>query len=276
MKLKTILSKFTRKSNLNILTIPDDERFCAALSELPHNFFYFNHIWNTKRADRPDNFNPLEMSKTGIVIPGHLDFDLILCQNQVKHSELLNKYQQLIGVPLMVFNTYDNPIVDNKLFYNQNLKREPFILLIYDEWAKRAKTHGYYIWEALKNHIPTALFGNNAGISRENVNVEEAAHIYNKAALFLNLTLIEDEHLLRAVEAAACGCPIVSVNTKRASALTKHVFGSAAEIVNFCKAVLGGQINAEVPDVSGFTKNKVAARLNNIINEKYSEWLICD
>jgi hypothetical protein len=279
MQIKSLFNRFNHKDNLNILTIPDDELWNSILAETNHNFWYFKYNWR-KAYPKPLNFKQLVETQNGIEIPSWLDFDLILCQNTIKYYSILQQYQKHLQIPIVLFNSYDNPGIDTNKFKNLFLDREQFILVIYDRWAQNAKSHGYYIWENLKKHVPTVLFGLNPGLSREITCVDELVNIYNKAAGFLNLTLLEEEHILRMIEAGACGCPAISVGTKTAGKFVINgqngfISNNINDTVTQCKNLLT-QSNLElsansVLHAQQYDKIQLLTKFTEIINKTYNE-----
>ena len=104
--------------------------------------------------------------------------------------------------------------VDSKLFKpNHNLKKDPYVLFIVNDWVNRGDILGWDIFQRViaNNRIPTKILGDNPSISQPPQNVYELVMEYNKAAVFYNTSRHSPIPCVL-LEAMACELPVVTTD----------------------------------------------------------------
>lgn len=107
--------------------------------------------------------------------------------------------------------------VDSEFFRPLNRERKSYSLSVVNDWINRDQPCGFQLWANIirpgtKEALPFKAVGNTPGLSKAAKNVEELRDEYNNALVFLNTSLISPIPTVL-LEAAACGCIIISTNT---------------------------------------------------------------
>ena len=101
--------------------------------------------------------------------------------------------------------------VNSDIFKNLQQERKSQILTVANEYATRGHLLGWDIYQQVVNGLPIRPVGDTPGFSEPAETTEELVQEYNSSTIFLNTSVISPipSSLL---EAAACGCAIVSTN----------------------------------------------------------------
>lgn len=102
--------------------------------------------------------------------------------------------------------------IDPDVFYVDRSNQQNYILTVANEYKDRDYFLGYSLYEKIVKGLPAKNIGNCPGLSEAAKNVEELVQGYQNACLFLNTSLISPVPM-SLLEAAACGCAIVTTAT---------------------------------------------------------------
>jgi len=115
----TILQGINRSSDekLNILTINDSEKLQSELCRTGHNLYLLKakgaRSWNTGIRNMPDNCKEIDQEKLNSI-----NFDLILCQDRIRHYEILGEFSVKFACPMLGVD-YSLPTPDVNQFQIQ-------------------------------------------------------------------------------------------------------------------------------------------------------------
>lgn len=102
--------------------------------------------------------------------------------------------------------------IDTKLFKpNERKQREKHILSVVNCWKDRDWCCNYSGWERVTKNLPTKVLGDNPGLSSPAKSLTELISTYQGSRIFLNTSTISPVPT-SLLEAAACGCAIVSTS----------------------------------------------------------------
>jgi glycosyltransferase involved in cell wall biosynthesis len=104
--------------------------------------------------------------------------------------------------------------IDSELFCEGNLTRENRILSVGNDFIGRNHELGYDLWKYLTKDLTIChvkVIGNTPGLSKPAESIEELVSEYQKSRIFLN-TSLRSPIPMSLIEAASCGCAIVTTN----------------------------------------------------------------
>lgn len=101
--------------------------------------------------------------------------------------------------------------IDSELFCEGNFERENRILSVGNDFIGRNHELGYDLWKYITTGLPTKVIGNTPGLSKPAESIEELVSEYQKSRIFLN-TSLRSPIPMSLIEAASCGCAIVTTN----------------------------------------------------------------
>lgn len=103
-------------------------------------------------------------------------------------------------------------IEDDVFKPNPNIERQNYILSVVNLWKDRDYFCNYYGWERTTQGLPVRVVGDNPGLSLPANTLDDLITEYQTAKIFYNTSTISPIPS-SLIEAAACGCAIVSTNT---------------------------------------------------------------
>jgi glycosyltransferase involved in cell wall biosynthesis len=95
---------------------------------------------------------------------------------------------------------------------NPRKQREKHILSVVNDWKNRDWCCGYSIWERATKGLPVKVLGDNPGLSEPAKSLTDLINNYQGSRIFLNTSTVSPVPT-SLLEAASCGCAIVSTNT---------------------------------------------------------------
>lgn len=103
--------------------------------------------------------------------------------------------------------------IDTRTFSpHSNIKREKYILTVANDYINRDWCLGYGIYQRVTSGLQVRPVGATPGLSEKTNCTEDLVREYRKAGVFLN-TSTYSPIPMSLLEAAACGCPIVTNDT---------------------------------------------------------------
>lgn len=112
-------------------------------------------------------------------------------------------------------------MIDTDVFTYSDKPRENHILSVVNLWKDRDIWCGYKIWENTINGLPYKVVGDNPGLSSPAKNIEELVQSYQQATIFYNTSVVSPIPT-SLLEAAACGCALVSTKTCMIPEIFEH------------------------------------------------------
>lgn len=116
--------------------------------------------------------------------------------------------------------------VDTSVFESRDIDRQPHVLSICNDWQNRNWCCGFNLWQQITefpkpNGLPVKILGDNPGLSVVAKDMDELVTAYNQCGVFLNTSLASPIPSV-VLEAAACGCAIVSTDNCAIPELIEH------------------------------------------------------
>lgn len=102
--------------------------------------------------------------------------------------------------------------VDEEIFNCDFSTKKNHILVVANDFINRGYILGYDIFQRITEGLPFQVVGDTAGLSVPADSVYVLAHFYKSARIFLNCTRLSPQPYSM-LEAASCGCAIVSTAT---------------------------------------------------------------
>jgi glycosyltransferase involved in cell wall biosynthesis len=164
----SILRKFKKDKNLNILTCPTHERMETYLSKTPDcTFWSLLHPsvkdWNLKYMPVPKNYNIIRE------IPDWLEIDIVLSQNRFGQFQLLSPIAKNFNIPLITIeHTFPVPSWDNNI-RNQMRSMSGNIDCFITENSRAAWGWDENSGRVIRHGVDTEIFKPNNEIKQENV-----------------------------------------------------------------------------------------------------------
>jgi hypothetical protein len=101
--------------------------------------------------------------------------------------------------------------IDTGIFHPGNRQRKKLLLSVVNDWVNRNWCCGFDLWRAVSQDLPFGVLGDTPGLSAPAKSLNELVSAYQSSQVFLNTSLISPVPSVM-LEAAACGCAIVSTN----------------------------------------------------------------
>lgn len=132
--------------------------------------------------------------------------------------------------------------IDTEIFKPLNLPRKQHVLSVVNDWVNRDWCCGFRLWQASTQGLPVRTVGDTPGLSLPASSLEDLVNEYNSSQVFINTSLISPIPT-SLLEAAACGCAIISTNNCAIPELIKHgengfLANDPAEINYYAKELL--------------------------------------
>ena len=102
--------------------------------------------------------------------------------------------------------------VDTEVFKPSDQERQNTILTVANDYINRNMVLNFNLYKQLTNGLPTRPVGDTPGFSKGTTSTEELANIYQTSSIFLN-TANWSPVPMSMLEAMACGCAVVTVDT---------------------------------------------------------------
>ena len=104
-------------------------------------------------------------------------------------------------------------MVDTDIFCpDENVAKEKVIGSVVNDFINRNQPCGYDLWKDVTGGLPTKHVGTTPGLSEAAKNIDDLINHYRKSQIFINTSLISPIPCA-VLEAAACGCAIVTTAT---------------------------------------------------------------
>jgi len=208
--------------------------------------------WNTTYRPLPPNFIQLKEELKQNQIPPYVDFDLVLIESVFGHFQIMKPIADAMHVPtLRLEHTSRMPWWDDdKMRELKNLKADTNVFIsaqsrsdwwfeedalviehgidtqefcvgaqervggisVANDFKNRGNILGFEEWKYIVKDLPIKLLGATPGISNPAGSVGELVSHYQSALAFVN-TSIFSPIPMSLLEAAACGCAIISTAT---------------------------------------------------------------
>ena len=235
----------------NVLTFDTHERqqtnFCKCNVECYAFTTQGLKEWNELYAPIPKNYTRLQPQ----VIPEDLEFDLVLGHNRMAHYNIAKQLSNQLHIPLVYIEhclpvpnwpqdnilqltnlpvdlkiyitDYNkqrwlsedgiviNHCVDTEIFKPKEIEKQKHILTVANEYPQRDWCLGFNIYKEVTENLPTKPVGNSPGFSEAAKDLNELVNFYQESKIFLNTSTVSPIPSSM-LEAAACGCAIVSTN----------------------------------------------------------------
>lgn len=255
--IKSILRKLENRERLNILTFSGHSPYEATLCETGHNFYSIpgEHVipWNNAQAKQPENYHTVSAN-----VLNYIDIDLILTHNPLAHVNNFVPIMQQYNIPTIclfhtqkphgmgnIFNQFPFNKTKNVFIteyssidwtgevqtvvkhgldlaaFNKDIKKEPYILSVVNDFINRDRECGFRIHQALTKGLPHKVIGNTPGYSLPANSREELIDEFCKAGIYLNTSLISPIPL-SVLESSTMGCCLVSTNSCAIPDFYKH------------------------------------------------------
>lgn len=132
--------------------------------------------------------------------------------------------------------------VDTDIFIAKEVERKPHILSVVNDWVNRDWCCGFNLWRESVQNLPVRPVGATPGLSEAAKSIDDLVNEYSSAQVFINTSLISPIPTAL-LEAAACGCAIVSTNNCAIPELITHGYNGFLankphDIHNYCKQLL--------------------------------------
>lgn len=122
------------------------------------------------------------------------------------------------GINKVIYHGFDldfwKPFIDIE-------KRKPQSLTVVNDFINRDRECGYKIWHGVTFEMPRSVYGDTPGLSRSAYSTNDLLSIYNNHQIYIN-TSITSTIPMAMLEAAACGCAIVTTETCAIPEIFKH------------------------------------------------------
>ncbi len=107
--------------------------------------------------------------------------------------------------------------IDTELFSpSDQVKKEPMVLSVVNDWINRDWCCGYRLWENITEYpnssLPLQVIGDTEGLSKPAKSTKDLVNEYRMSRIFLNTSLISPIPT-SLLEAMSCGCAIVTTET---------------------------------------------------------------
>lgn len=210
-------------------------------------------VWNTKYRPLPPNFIQLDQNQKEQQIPSYVDFDLALIESVFGHYQFMKPIADRMHIPTIRLEHTsrmpwwdDNKMhdlknlkgdinvfiseqsrndwwfgkqeakviehgIDTEEFCPSDIKREGGLSVVND-FKNRGNILGFEQWKYIVKDLPIKLLGATPGLSRPAASIKELVEHYQSTLVFIN-TSIYSPIPMSVLEAAACGCAIVSTAT---------------------------------------------------------------
>lgn len=126
--------------------------------------------------------------------------------------------------------------IDTEVFKPDLTRQQPHILSCVNDFKNRGNILGYPIWEEVVKGLPHKILGNTPGLSEPAKDLNELILNYQSSSIFLNTSLYSPIPM-SVLEAAACGCTIISTETCAIPEIFEH--GKNALLSNNPKELRG-------------------------------------
>jgi len=102
--------------------------------------------------------------------------------------------------------------IDSSLFKPLDLKREPYVLSVANDFVNRDYCLNFYGWQRVTEGLQTKLVGETEGLSKAAESTEKLVEEYNTCQIFFNSSTLSPVPT-SLLEAMSCGCAVVSTAT---------------------------------------------------------------
>jgi glycosyltransferase involved in cell wall biosynthesis len=292
------------KEKLDIIVIgATHERYESTLALSSHNFFSLRHgkMWDASYGSKPQNYHDVES------LPIAFDYDLILCHTSDERIHIAKELSYSLGIPL-IRHTHTLPQSENELKYLKSVKvdlntfisqysmnawgdNQPSLVIehgidtmfwnesrrnpehiddvcfsVVNFWQKRDWACGWNIWREAIVDLPFRVAGKNPGLSNS-MTPSELKSAYSTSRVFLN-TSLNSPVPMSLLEAMACGCAVVSMNTCMIPEIIEHgvngfLCDGPAQLNECCKMLLA---NRELSDTMGSAAARTIRERFNLTN----------
>lgn len=168
--------------------------------------------------------------------------------------------------------------IDAELFTVDRSNQTNHILTVANEYKDRDYFLGYSLYEKIVKGLPSKNIGNCPGLSEAAKNVEELIHGYQNSTVFLNTSLVSPVPM-SLLEAAACGCAIVTTATAEIPFFFTHgenalMSNNADELRKYCIELMNNEQerirlgdNARKMILEKCSLERYTTEWNNLFNE---------
>lgn len=250
-----------KDSKLNIITFSTHERYQSNMSCVDATFWTINtpelKLWNKNFAPVPKNHILINNVYNITDLPQYAEYDAVLSQSKytqfqlaqkisnfykiplisVEHTEMVKErihFKEMIGDANIFISEFSAKSwepnynyyviehgVDNKIFYNKNIKRKNVILSVVNDWINRDLECGYYDWKEITKDLPTFVVGNTPNLSQPAKTTDDLVNFYNTYSIFLN-TSIHSPIPTTLLEAMSCGCCVITTENQMISSVIQN------------------------------------------------------
>jgi len=143
------------------------------------------------------------------------------------------------------------------------------ILTVANDFIKRDWSHGYSIWKEVSKGLPCDVIGNTPGLSKA-VELEDLVMAFSTYAVYLNTTT-EVPVPTSMMEAMACQCPVVALDTGGIREIIEHgingfLANNVKELKEYCSLLLKDKQKRVVMGYAARKTIKDKYPLQNFIN----------
>lgn len=111
--------------------------------------------------------------------------------------------------------------IDTDIFKLRGLERTPHILSVVNDWINRDWCCGFNLWRQSTQGLQVHPIGATPGLSLPAKSLDDLVNEYNTSMVFINTSLISPIPT-SLLEAAACGCAIISTDNCAIGELIEH------------------------------------------------------
>jgi len=112
---------------------------------------------------------------------------------------------------------------------DENQNRKPVLLSVCNDWINRNEPCGFQWWQRATHDLPRKPVGDTPGLSQPAKSVLELRELYRQHAIFVNTSQVSPIPM-SLLEAAACGCALVSTNNCMIPEIFTHEIYRAKKI----------------------------------------------
>lgn len=323
--MRHLLNLVKPKKRFTVLTTSCHERYQSDMDKINADFYLYRkspHIkeWKTEYAEIPSNHFILPEQ----YLPLGIDFDFILSQNKFgayqellpiakklqcpvitlehtmptsnMHPKTIEQMKQMKGhinlyISKFSANQWDDPqgtiirhCVNTDLFKPMGQNRLNHILTVANDYIGRGPILGFNQYARATKGLPIYPVGDTPGLSKPANSTDELINIYATSRIFLN-TSVESPIPKSLLEAASCGCAIVSTNNCDIPSYFEHginalLANNIKEMRQYLEMLLKDEEfanflgkNARDTIIKKCSKERFTNDWNNIFNKMYESQL---